>query len=182
MKKYNVFLLFIIGIILVGCAENPALIGLKEEVQEASESDESNPETTKEKKVVDSPPEVYVSFDDHAGTVRLDVWCWKEESLCSLEPNPPSEELYGVRPIFVKAGKVFEIIITLDGIPETDHIYNPDIIELKQIRLGEETEVEVSNKKITAPTEKGRYYYSLKLQWDGEVVGQAFYAFSINVN
>lgn len=170
------------GMLLVGCAENPALIG---EAPEASESNDNSAdtETANERKVVDSPPTVQVAnkANDESTHVALDIWCWKEESLCSLEPNPPEEQLYGWKPLPVEPGEIFNFMTTTDEIPETDHIYSPDIIELTQIRLGEKQEVEVNGRDITAPMEKGKYYYSLKLQWDGEVVGQAYYVFSILV-
>ncbi|WP_047984987.1 hypothetical protein [Ornithinibacillus californiensis] len=180
MKAYFIYTLILLGLLLVGCAENPALIGLKEEVPKSTEGNESESEAG-DSQMVSGPPRVSVSADDVSADVARDVWCWKEESLCSLEPNPPAEQLYGYHSLSVKAGDVFSIVISTDGIPATDHIYYPDIIEATQIRLDEEKKVEVNNKQITAPTEKGKYYYSLKLQWDGELVGQAYYVFSISV-
>ncbi|MFS0674666.1 hypothetical protein [Ornithinibacillus sp. 179-J 7C1 HS] len=180
MKKCYLFLLFIIVVTLVGCAENPALIGLNEEVQESPDGNESEP-AVGESHSVSGPPDVHVGIDEESTLVVLDVWCWKEESLCNLEPNPPQEQLYGSPPLRVKPGEEFSFAIATTGIPESDHIYSPDEIELTQIRLSEENEVEVNNSNITAPMEKGRYYYSMKLKWDGDVVGQAYYVFGIIV-
>ncbi|MEN2767609.1 hypothetical protein [Ornithinibacillus xuwenensis] len=180
MKKCFLFFLMLIGVTLVGCAENPALIGLKEEVQESPISKESESEKEESGNVA-KPPDVQVWTDEDSTVVVLDVWCWKEVSLCSLEPNPPEEQLYGSPPLKVEPGEVFEFAISTSEIPESDHIYFPDYIELTQIRLDEEKEVEVTNRRITAPMEKGRYYYAMKLQWEGEVVGQAYYVFGINV-
>ncbi|WP_042144450.1 hypothetical protein [Paucisalibacillus sp. EB02] len=173
MKKSFVLLFIMIGVILVGCAENPALIGIKEKIPESPESEETQ--------IVGKPPGVDVYTIDGSTYVPLDVYCWKEESLCSLEPNPPEEQLYNFPPLQVRPGQGITLLLSTDEIPESDHIYYPDHMELIQIKLDERKEVEINNGEIIAPKESGRYYYSLKLQWDGELKGQAYYVFSVNV-
>ena len=64
-----------------------------------------------------------------------------------------------------------------------DRLYltNPEKIELIQIGKDEESTFEVTNKQFTAPKEKGVYYYSAILTWDGDLKGEAIYAFSLSV-
>lgn len=163
-----------IGMFLVGCAENPALKGVIEEVVETPEIGENQ--------ISIKAPNVHVGTDELTTYVVLDVMCWEEESQCSLEPSSPMEQLYGEQPLRVKPGEEFSFSISTNDTPESNHIYSPDIIELTQFKSGEEKEAEVKNsRQITAPMETGKYYYSLKLQWDGELVGQAYYVFAIYV-
>ncbi|WP_096270781.1 hypothetical protein [Paucisalibacillus globulus] len=181
MKNYFIYAHILLVLLLVGCAENPALIGLKEEEVPQSTNTKEGETETKENNAVSKPPSVQVHSGDKSTYVALDVWCWKEESLCSLEPNPLEEQLYGMQPLLVEPDEVINISISTDEPDVPDHIFYPDIIDLTQVRLGEEKEVEINNRQILAPMETGRYYYSLKLQWDGELVGQAYYVFSISV-
>lgn len=180
MKKYSISFLLIIGIFLVGCAENPALKGMKEEAVRSPDSIENEPDN-QESHGESEVPTVDIGTEEKSTLVALDVWCWKEESLCSLKPNPPEEQLYGWEPLGVEPGEVFSFSISTSGQPKSDHIYNPDSVELTQVNFDEEKKVEVNNRQITAPMEKGRYYYYLKLQWDGDLVGQAYYVFGIIV-
>jgi len=166
-------MLVVTGIILFGCAENPALIGINEEVSGSPESEETQ--------LVSKPPSVDIYNVEGSTFVVLDVYCWKEESLCSIEPNEPEELLYGKPPLQTRPGQGISLLLSTDSIPETDHIYFPDEMELIQMKLGERKEVEIDDGVIIAPMEPGRYYYSLKLQWDGELQGQAYYVFGVNV-
>jgi len=52
---------------------------------------------------------------------------------------------------------------------------------LIQIGKDSESTFEVINKQFTAPNEKGIYYYSAILTFDGDLKGEAIYAFSLSV-
>ncbi|WP_047984986.1 hypothetical protein [Ornithinibacillus californiensis] len=184
MKKYIIFLMIFICVGLFGCAENPALISNN---PSSVEKAQSSTEVETEERVIRLP---YVAVyyetetESDSSAVFEDVWCWKEEENCSLEPSSPIDIFNegGWPPLQVKPGEEFSITIAGNDITDPEHLTNPDKIEAIQYKWGEEgKKVDVRNRQITAPTEKGRYYYSLKFQWDGELVGQAYFAFGINV-
>lgn len=169
MKKRFIVLVFLICAVLFGCSN-----------EETDKKVTPGPEhTNKEMKL----PDIQITDGNLSTMVFKDVWCLKVENLCSLTPNPPQEVVdSSMQPLRVQPGDVFDISISTNGIPESNHIYSPDIIELTQFKSDEEKVVEVTNHQATAPTEEGLYYYSLKLQWDGDYVGQAYYAFSVRVH
>ena len=61
------------------------------------------------------------------------------------------------------------------------YLTSPDKVELIQIGKDGESTFEVINQQFTAPKEKGVYYYSAILTWDGDLKGKAIYAFSLSV-
>ncbi|SHF71206.1 hypothetical protein [Ornithinibacillus halophilus] len=68
------------------------------------------------------------------------------------------------------------------GADVPDLVTNPDKVKVVQFKGDEEKEIEVIDKRsMIAPMEEGKYFYSLKLEWDSELVGQAYFAFSILV-
>ncbi|WP_010094065.1 hypothetical protein [Ornithinibacillus scapharcae] len=168
MSKRLIAIVLLVFAVLVGCSNEET------SKKEVPESKNSNQEIRL--------PMIDIIAGDIAGPVYKDVWCLKEESLCSLTPNPPQEVVSSnPPPLRVRPGDVFQISITTDSIPESKEIYTPDISELKLWKGNEELTVEATDYQITAPMEEGLYYYSMKLQWDGYYTGQAYYAFSLRV-
>ena len=169
MRKSKILISILIGIFLVGCTEN---------------------EVVKEEPVVDPPQEIGKPFDfyvlDENSTgydAILDTFCWEEEEVdktCSLEPTPPNELLK--RETHISLTRESKVSFSFPA-SDSDRIYltNPEKIELIQIGKDGESTFEVIDKQFTAPKEKGVYYYSAILTWDGDLKGEAIYAFSLSV-
>ena len=66
--------------------------------------------------------------------------------------------------------------------PKEDfHFPAPDSFIVYVDEDGEMKEAEVVDNQIKAPLNEGRYYMSVKAIWNGEVKGEAIYAFSLSV-
>lgn len=172
MRKTKIILLILIGIFLVGCSKNVEEDLPKEPIEETSIE-------------IGNPPNVYIVFDDHGTPVTLDKYCWDEEEndkTCSIEPTPPEELLRGQTHLSVAQGA--ELSFSLPApYPSSSatELLQPDKIELIQTKKDEKSTIEVTNKEFTAPNEKGVYYYSAILTFDGDIKGEAIYAFSLSV-
>jgi hypothetical protein len=133
-----------------------------------------NDELTGEK-----PPNVYIEIDNKRFDTKLGTYCWsaKGKGIC-VDTAGPVEQLEGEEPIQVEPGEKITFGMDFDPKPNQFHVL--------QIGNGEEKEVELNNNQITAPVEKGIYYYSYGVWWmDNKVEnlshGDAFYAFVIEV-
>lgn len=125
---------------------------------------------------------VGVSKDDNITSVALGKYCWEEkEKTCNLEPGKPDELLRGHFSTTVKQGEKIDLRLTISDSTIPDELRTIDKIELIQFYKDEETPVEIVNNHFIAPEEPGRYYYSATLRWEGEIKGEANYAFSFSV-
>ncbi|MEH7381007.1 hypothetical protein V7138_11045 [Bacillus sp. JJ1533] len=119
-----------------------------------------------------NPPETSIQIGDETYSTVLGTYCWR--STCA-DTAGPEVLLEGKDPIVVEPGEEITFIMDYEPMPNEVHV---------AYYLGDkETEVEVDNHHITAPEEKGVYYYSYGVWWnDGEVSkGDAFYAFALEV-
>ena len=157
MRKSKILIGILICIFLVVCSE-------KEEVKE-----EPFVEPTQE---IGKPFDFYVLDENSSGhNAILDMFCWEEEEdgkTCSLEPTPPNELLKTETHFsLAKESKVTFSFAASDA--DSLYLTNPEKIELIQIGKDGESTFEVIDKQFTAPKEKGVYYYSAILTWDGDV-------------
>ena len=125
----------------------------------------------------------YVCSGDQTVSGTMDKYCWEVEGkTCALEATPPEELLQGMTPISVDQGEKISFSlphhIRLNSVTE---LLQPHKIELIQTKKDETSTFEVTNKEFTAPNEKGVYYYSAILTFDGDIKGEAIYAFSLSV-
>ncbi|MFS0674671.1 hypothetical protein [Ornithinibacillus sp. 179-J 7C1 HS] len=196
MKKVSLILaLLLLSLILIGCSneENEA----SESQAPKNEKSESENEISENESIADSEEPSQDESDrplvplllslssessDRGTAGIVDVWCFGEsEDPCNLSPKPPNEILSGVPPLSTIPEEIVSLAWAFEGPTPDGRLFNPDDMELKQIRLGEEEMVEVRNRQFTAPTEPGRYYYSLTVKWNNDLKGAAHYAFSVSV-
>jgi hypothetical protein len=180
VKKCYVLLLVMIGITLVGCAENPALIGL-EEVKKPSEisepEEEQNDEVVYRKK---SPADFDVSTPEVGISAVLDKYCWEsEEKTCSIEPSDVQKLVEGYVPLDAEKGQLITYRQAIDI--ERPDFPKFDELRIIQYRMQGEKEVKLVENGFLAPEEEGKYYYLVHLKWNGDLVGEAYYAFSLYV-
>lgn len=174
MTRRRIILIALIGLILGGC------LGDKPIEEEAHLPQESN-------EVIGNPPALSVIAQNVSTFALLDTFCWNnEESTCVAEPDQPQKVVEksgqaggGVQsPVISKQGGniTFASSSTLEG-----DFTSPDNFDVLQVYKGEESVVEVTGNIMMAPTEKGRYFYSVTARWDGDVKGEAIYVFSLLV-
>lgn len=122
------------------------------------------------------PPKVFLEIDHEMFEATLGTYCWN--GTC-IDTAGPIELLEGKKPIIVKSGETVKLVMDFEPKPNEIHV-----VEMSE---NEETEVEVKDNQITAPKEKGIYYYSYGAWWMDEKEenvsnGDAFYAFVLEVN
>lgn len=171
MKRWGIILSVLLGLTMAGCSDD------KPVEEESHLPLESNLTMLK-------PPLLSVDAGGAGTHVELGKYCWEEEDkTCNIEPNNPQELLIGLTSMTVEPGQQISFGF---GFIETDPPYPRQLLEIDKIKLvqfykSEESEVEVIGRNFTAPQEKGRYYYLAKLRWDGEISGEANYAFTYSV-
>jgi hypothetical protein len=168
--KMKIILLILTGIILIGCSKT-----VEENLPKEPPKVISNG--------IENPPIFRIVSGDHGTPGTLDKYCWEEEEkTCALEATPPKERLKGIHPIRLdQEEKITFSLSTSELNSATEQLIQPDKIELIQTKNDEESTFEVKNKEFTAPNEKGIYYYSAILTFDGDIKGEAIYAFSLSV-
>ncbi|MCM3392682.1 hypothetical protein [Cytobacillus oceanisediminis] len=126
-----------------------------------------------------SPPKTFIEVDNERFETILGTYCWssKGQSEC-VDKAGPIELLEGSEPIEVSPGESVTFIMEYE--PKPNKIY------VLQISNNEESEVKVSNNHLSAPTQKGIYYYSYGAWWMDEKKesisnGDANYAFALEV-
>jgi len=169
LRKIKIILAILIGILLVGCTKNIEEDLPKEPLEETS-------------KEIGNPPEVALISGTLGIPLTLDKYCWEEEGkTCALEATPPKELLQEKHPIRLDQGEKVTFSLSASNPNSLTEFLQPDKIELIQTKKDEISTFEVTNKEFTAPNEKGIYYYSAILTFDGDIKGKAIYAFSLSV-
>ncbi|MUK89363.1 hypothetical protein GMD78_13425 [Ornithinibacillus sp. L9] len=171
MKRIGI-LMFLLAILLVGCFSEDS----------AKEESPSKPPETQNKNLTPPHFQPHTGVDSAAGI--LDKYCWEnDEKNCSIEPNPPDEVLLDrqLSPMKVVPEEEISLSVSTSDIPQNNDIFNPTQIELIEHKTQEKTEVSLTDMTMTAPSEKGRYYYTAILRWDNSLQGEAAYAFEILV-
>ncbi|SHF71065.1 hypothetical protein [Ornithinibacillus halophilus] len=174
-----VLVLLLIGIFsVVGCSNDEEESPTPEKEEETEQSDET---TWKE-----PPPHVFGDSENGGNFMAIrDTYCWGEEDgeACTRTPKHPSETTEGIRAMVVSKGE--KINYSINIMPGS--LPNPNQMVVTQFYLNEE-EGEVIGSvehdwvgEFEAPEEGGRYHYIIHAKWDGEVVGEAYYAFSMIV-
>ena len=120
----------------------------------------------------------------------LETYCWEnKEEHCSLTPDHPKETLEGWEPLIVTPGEHLTFFLN----NRRDKLPYPDEITFTQFRVteeeGEEVDIFVTDydhetqerQIIEAPAEPGKFYYLVHLQWNEELNGEAYYAYTIYV-
>lgn len=161
--------MILIGIFLVGCAKNVEEDLPKEPLEETS-------------KEIGNPPNVNLYSGDQTVAGTEDIYCWEAEGkTCTLEATPPEERLQGIHPMRVDQGEKITFSLSASNLNSLTEILLPNKIELIQTKKDETSTFEVTNREFTAPNEKGIYYYSAIFTFDGDIKGEAIYAFSLSV-
>lgn len=158
MNKWFFLFLVLIGISLAGCSKSESLTN---------------------KMTGSKPPIAMIKIGEETFSTKLGSYCWtvRNKSTC-VDTAGPVELLKNVKPVQVKAGE--KVTFELDYEPK------PNEIHVTQINENKETDVLVEDNHLTAPMEKGVYYYSYGVWWmDKKDVnvsnGDAFYAFVLEV-
>ncbi|WP_338751072.1 hypothetical protein [Bacillus sp. FJAT-52991] len=132
-----------------------------------------------EELTVEKPPEASVQIGEQTYKTTLGSYCWSGEgkNTC-VDKAGPVELLVEKTPIKVSPGEKITFLI--------DHKQKPSKVEAVQFHKNKETDVLVKDHQLTAPMEKGVYYYSYGVWWNDEKEpdvsnGDAFYAFVIEV-
>lgn len=122
----------------------------------------------------DSPPNVFIEITNENYPTKLGTYCWNE--VC-VDTAGPIDMLTDSDMIKVIPGEDIQFVMDFEPPPTT--------IELTEFRGNEgEVNVGLQNLHFTAPTQKGIYYYSYWLRWqkDNISIGDAYYAFALEVN
>ncbi|MCH1626473.1 hypothetical protein [Fredinandcohnia quinoae] len=183
MKK--LFLLFTtlsIGIFLFGCSDNNQVENKNEDPNINENSiEEIDIEAVNEKSAsAKRPPDlslVGVGDPNTSVSSKINSYCWNESN-CTLTPKKPQDLLIDTRDYPVAPGQKLSFIVSATAYQA---LIFPDSLKVTQIHKDTETEIEVTNKVITVPTEKGIYYYHVNAKWEGEIKGEAYYAFFLRV-
>ena len=168
---FIVIFIVIFGLLLYGCSDD------KPVVEEPHSPQELNLTTLK-------PPMLHVSASagKKSTFVELGKYCWEEgDKICAIERNDPQELLLGLSAMSIEQGQKISFGFSTSSATYPDQLIEIDKIELVQFYKSEESDVEVIGRDFNAPEEKGRYYYLAKLRWDGEITGEANFAFSLSV-
>jgi hypothetical protein len=108
---------------------------------------------------------------------QLGPYCWElDGAICSIKPPNVEELLEGSQAFIAEKGQ--KIIGRLNPTPELPRF---DQITITQYRLGKEKIIESTSGSFIAPEEPGRYNYLVHIQWDSEIVGEAYYGFSLGI-
>lgn len=128
------------------------------------------------------PPDTDIEVDHKQYDTILGAYCWdyrtsndNREDEC-VDVAGPVELLADEEPIAVNPGEHMTLII--------DDERKPDDVQLSQMKNDEETDIEIDDNQLTAPEEKGIYYYDYDVSWvaDGDQShGDVSYAFVIEV-
>jgi hypothetical protein len=129
---------------------------------------------------LDKPPNVLMKVGNETYETKLGTYCWNNgnNGIC-VDTAGPIELLKDTAPIKVKPGERIKF--------EMNYKPQPSNFSVIQMNGSESIEISIKDNQITAPNEKGIYYYSYGVWWmdeDSENVsnGDAFYAFVIEVN
>ncbi|MBP3040734.1 hypothetical protein J9303_14680 [Bacillaceae bacterium Marseille-Q3522] len=126
------------------------------------------------------PPEVFIKIGSETFETDLGSYCWDtgNKAICA-DTAGPVELLEGKEPVKVKPSEKITFVMDYEPKPNEFHVL--------QISDKGETEVALKDNQITAPSEKGVYYYSYGVWWMDEEKenvsnGDAFYAFALEVD
>ena len=127
----------------------------------------------------EKPPELMIQIGTDTYETILGTYCWSGEGkgVC-VDTAGPIELLQGKEPIKVEAGEEMSFMMNYEP--------KPTELNVMQIHDQEEYAVKLINDTITAPLEKGIYYYAYSAWWMSEKeanvsLGDACYAFAIEV-
>lgn len=138
-------------------------------------------------------PEIFVGINgakEEGGVTYAirDKSCWEEEGKeCNnLQPHDPEELVKGYPTMIVQQEDELVITKLNSSFNTPDAIWDIDELEIIQHFKGEETTVQTVDENngshtFKAPQEPGRYYFSAILRWNGEIKGEAIFAFSFLV-
>lgn len=174
MRNKGFLLLAFISLLLVACSPNDkGEAKLPGDTEQTPSSD------------LGRPPDIRVgSKTDVTATVR-DKYCWENtEKDCSLQPHNPEELVSGNSAMVVHPGDEISIGMVVSDSTTPRELWSIDELEIIQHFKGEESKVDAINTNdhsFQAPQEAGRYYFSAILRWNGDIKGEAIYAFSFFV-
>jgi len=164
------FVLFIalIAYLFIGCTHNE---------ENAIEIDEEE-----EIKIPTMPPDLSLITSHTSVPLTRYGYCWNEND-CSLSPQNPKDVLVDQRPLRVTSGETLTFD-TATSLSYKGQVIKPNIIEVTHIYKGNETKIDVSDKRLVAPEDKGTHYFNVYAKWeeeiDGEeVTGEAYHAFKL---
>lgn len=129
-----------------------------------------------------NPPKVTVEVDGENYETELGSYCWPGGATGSGEcadKAGPEELLNGKQPIVVQPEAELAIQIDLKR--------QPDEVALEQVKKDQPINItNFKNMRVTAPKEKGTYFYILQAVWANQKEknisdGDAWYAFHIRV-
>ncbi|MEB7770950.1 hypothetical protein [Kurthia gibsonii] len=129
-----------------------------------------------------NPPKVTVEVDGENYETELGSYCWQGGATGSGECADkvgPEELLNGKQPIVVQPEAELAIQIDLKR--------QPDEVALEQVKKDQPINItNFKNMRVTAPKEKGTYFYILQADWANQKEknisdGDAWYAFHVRV-
>lgn len=162
MKKGLLLYVLLTGLLFAGCADE----------------EKNLPKEAEGDKTISLKPTIDVVVDGNGAWAYYDKYCWEDaDKQCSLEPTLPSEFLEREQVNHIIPGEDirFRFSIPLEDLnfPEPDSF-------IAYIQEGDEMKpIEVNDQMIQAPQTPGKHYMSVKAIWDGDVKGEAIYAFSV---
>lgn len=123
----------------------------------------------------EEPPKAFIEIGNETYETTIGSYCW--ENTCT-DTAGPVELLEGKEPIRVNPGERISFVM--------DYEPKPNQISVIQINNSKESNVVMKGNRITAPMQKGVYYYSYGVWWMDEKesnlsYGDAFYALTLEV-
>ena len=122
----------------------------------------------------DTPPNVSIDIAGKSYPAKLGTYCWQERC---VDTSGPIDMLKDSETIKVEPGQTIKFMMDFEP-PLTT-------IELSIFTENEEeVSIELQDVYFSAPTQKGIYYYSYSLTWrkDELSIGDAHYAFALEVD
>ncbi|MFJ7666590.1 hypothetical protein ACIQXI_05745 [Lysinibacillus sp. NPDC097195] len=122
----------------------------------------------------DSPPKVVIDIANVSYPTKLGTYCWQEKC---VDTSGPIDMLKESEPMKVRTGETIKLKMEVE-LPPTS-------MELSILNENEEKiSMELQDFHFAAPTQKGIYYFSFSLRWqkDNISIGDALYAFALEVD
>ncbi|WP_248512305.1 hypothetical protein [Sporosarcina sp. NCCP-2222] len=125
-------------------------------------------------------PEIYLTIGNAALSTIYDKHCWEDaETSCALTPTPAQELLKYEPANKLDANDKFSISFIRSV--EYGNFPQPSSYEVDIHKDGEIIPVDMNYDTLNETLPTGRYNMSVRAIWEGEVNGEAIYAFLLSV-
>lgn len=171
MRKREIILLVMACFVMVGCSDDG----------NEGQPEENNTVEARESQRETEPDVLSSLVVNNAGYAPVFFsYCWENEGEPCEEPEDPQQIMLeeDTPPIRVDQGESISVLI--NQIPELDITSAEDII-VEKFDSEETYTLSESGDVFNAPEEEGRFFYTLRIQWETGNPGEAIYVFGLSV-